>query len=522
MSGGILTQTVVLQASLDEQIETVFGPVAEFLSSIVFFTIPIPGLGVDFPVIVAWLVACGIFFSFYLNFLGLRGAKHAIDLARGKYERLDADGQTTHFQALSTALTSTLGLGDIAGVAMAITIGGPGAVFWMVLAGFFATSTKLAECTLGVKFRQVHEDGSISGGPMYYLRDGLALIGKARFGSVMSKFYAAFMAITVLGLMAFQSNQTAAQVVAVSGDGAFGQFVSDNKWTVGMFMAVLGGIVILGGVKAIGRVAAGLVPMMAATYILGCFAVIAFHIELLPAAFMAIITEAFVPVSVAGGMVGVMIVGFQRAAFSNAAGVGDAAIAHSAVKTDRPATEGFVAGIEPLFDTVILNTISALAIVITGAYLVPDAQELGGVALTSMAFSTVAWWMPYLLAVAIFFFAFTSILAYSYYGAKGLGFLFHDAPLAENIHKIVLLAFTVIGSAISLGPVILLADSLLFLLAFINIVGLYFLAKVIRAEVVGYWTHLKNGDYEADRSDEVGDLAREARVAAGLSERPEE
>lgn len=522
MSGVVTAPVVVLESTIDQQIERVFGPVADWVSSIIFFTVPIPGLNVDFPLIVGWLVVCGVFFSFYLNFLGMRGVKHAIDLARGKYDRPEADGQTSHFQALSTALTSTLGLGNIAGVAMAITIGGPGAVFWMVLAGFFAMSTKLAECTMGVKFRQVAEDGSVSGGPMYYLRDGLATIGRRALGSTLAKIYAGLICIEALGVMAFQSNQAAAQVVTVAGDGAFGQFLANNKWTIGLFMAVLGGVVIMGGVKAIGRVASGLIPLMALLYITGCFAVIAVHIHLLPEAIGAIFAGAFNPEGVVGGVVGVMIIGFQRAAFSNAAGVGDAAIAHSAVKTDRPATEGFVAAIEPLFDTVILNTISALAIVITGAYLIPEAQELGGVALTSMAFATVASWFPYVLAVAIFFFAFTSILALSYFGSKGLGFLFGDAPVAENVFKVTLLAFTVIGSAIALGPVILLADSLVFALGLVNVIGLYFLAKVIRAEVVGYWTHLKNGDYEADRTDEIGEQAREQRVAAGLPARPTE
>lgn len=415
---------------------------------------------------------------------------------------------------MSTALTSTLGLGNIAGVAMAITLGGPGAVFWMVLAGFFAMSTKLAECTMGVKFRHVAEDGSVSGGPMYYLRDGLASIGRKKLGGTLAKIYAGLICIEALGVMAFQANQAAVQVVQVSGDGAFGQFLATNKWTIALFMALLGGIVILGGVKAIGRVASGIIPLMAVTYIVGCFAVIFVHIDMLPTAISAIFAGAFRPEGVAGGMIGVLIVGFQRAAFSNAAGVGDAAIAHSAVKTDRPATEGFVAAIEPLFDTVILNTISALAIVVTGAYLFPDAVEVGGVALTSMAFATVAPWFPYVLAVAVFLFAFTSILALSYFGSKGLGFLFGDAPVAENIFKVVLLCFTVIGSAIALGPVIMLADSLVFLLGVVNIIGLYFLANVIRTEVVGYWDHLVAGDYEVDRTDERGRVARAARDAA--------
>ena len=484
---------------IDETINKYFGPFAEFVSAIVFFSVPM--FGTQIPLIVGWLIAAGIFFTFWLKFLGVRGMKHAIDLARHKYDRPLADGEVTHFQALSTALTSTLGLGNIAGVAVAITVGGPGAAFWMVFAGFFAMSTKLAECTMGVKFRKVREDGSISGGPMYYLRDGLAQIGRPRLGLFLARAWSVCMIIAGLGVMAFQSNQATAQVVASAGSGAIGEFLNANKWAVGLFMAVMGGLVILGGIKAIGRVAAGIVPFMTAVYILGCIAVILTNIGMLPTAVSAIFTGAFSPQGIGGGIVGVMIVGFQRAAFSNAAGIGDAAIAHSAVKTDRPATEGFVAAVEPFFDTVIVNSLSAMAIVITGAYLAPGAMEVGGVALTSMAFETVGAWTKPVLAVAVFLFAFTSILAYSYYGAKSLGFLFGDKPAAENVFKITLLVFTVIGSSVALGPVVMLADSVIFMLAIFNIIGLYFLAGIIREEIMGYWDRLKAGEFEADRLD---------------------
>ena len=484
---------------IDETINKYFGPFAEFVSSIVFFSVPM--FGTQIPLIVGWLIAAGIFFTFWLKFLGIRGMKHAIDLARHKYDRPNADGEVTHFQALSTALTSTLGLGNIAGVAVAITLGGPGAAFWMVFAGFFAMSTKLAECTLGVKYRRVRQDGSISGGPMYYLRDGLAQIGRPRLGLFLARAWSVCMIIAGLGVMAFQSNQATAQVVASVGSGGFAEFLNANRWAVGLFMAAMGGLVILGGIKAIGRVASGIVPFMTAVYILGCIAVILTNIGMLSTAVSAIFSGAFSPQGIGGGIVGVMIVGFQRAAFSNAAGIGDAAIAHSAVKTDRPSTEGFVAAIEPFFDTVIVNSLSAMAIVITGAYLAPGAMEVGGVALTSMAFETVGSWTQYVLAVAVFLFAFTTILAYSYYGAKGLGFLFGDKRAAENTFKIVLLIFTVIGSSVALGPVIKLADAMLFSMAIFNIIGLYFLAKVIRKEIVGYWDRYKVGEFEADRVD---------------------
>lgn len=367
----------------------------------------------------------------------------------------------------------------------------------MVVAGLFAMATKMVECTLGVKFRQVREDGSISGGPMYYLRDGMATIGCPRLGRVLAIVWAACMVVAMLGLMTFQSNQATAQVVNVS-TGGLGDFLSTNRWLVGVFMAIVGGLVILGGIKKIARTAAVMIPFMSAVYILGCLAVIGTNITELPNAIGAIIGGAFSPQGVAGGVFGALIVGFQRAAFSNSAGVGDAPIAHSAVKTDRPPTEGFVASLEPFFDTVCVNVLSATAIVISGVY---TLDGLDGVELTSMAFSTVAEWFTYVLAVAVFLFAFSAILAYSYFGSKSLGFLFGNKTWAENVFKAVFLCFVVIGSAASLDAVVSLADSLLFTLAISNVLGMYFMVRMVRTDFEDYWRRLKAGEFEADRTD---------------------
>lgn len=483
---------------IDEAIESVFAPVAEALEAVIFYSVPL--FGNDVPLIVGWLVGAGIFFTFWLRMLSFRGMKHALDLVRGKYDSSQAEGEVTHFQALSTALTNTLGLGNIAGVAIAITLGGPGAVFWMVVAGLFAMATKMAECTLAVKYRRVNADGSISGGPMYYLRDGLAQLGKRRLGATLAIVWSLCTVIAMLGLMAFQSNQATHQVVTVAEDAGVGQFLSENRWLVGLVVALVGATVIFGGVKKIARTASVLVPFMSATYIIGCIVVILTNFSEIGNAIAIIVGGAFNPEGVAGGALGALIVGFQRAAFSNAAGVGDAPVAHSAVKTNRPATEGFVAALEPFFDTVFVNVLSGLAIVITGVYVLPD---LDGVALTSEAFGTVSPWFTYVLAVAVILFAFSAILAYSYFGAKALGFLFGNKLWAENIFKTAVLCFVVFGSSLSLGSVVGMADSLLFMMSIANILGMYFFAKVLRKEFKDYWSLLNAGDFEDNRTDAI-------------------
>lgn len=487
--------------NIDQLINDTLGPVSEVISGIVFFSVPF--FGTQLPLIVLWLVVAGIFFTVYMRGMSWRGMKHAFELVRGKYDRPDADGEVTHFQALSTALSNTLGLGNIAGVAIAITIGGPGAVFWMVVAGLFAMATKMVECTLAVKYRTVREDGTISGGPMYYLKRGLAELGKPRTGKFLAIGFAFCMTIAMLGLMTFQANQAAAQVVNVT-TGGLHDFLDGNRWIVGAVMAGFGALVIFGGVKKIAKAASIMIPFMSATYIIGCILVIGVNITELGNAVGTIIGGAFNPQGVAGGVIGALIVGFQRAAFSNSAGVGDAPIAHSAVKTDRPPTEGFVASIEPFFDTICVNVLSALAIVITGAYL---QEGLDGVQITSAAFETVAVWFTYVLAIAVFLFAFSAILAYSYFGAKSLGYLIGDKDWVENVYKSLVLLFVVVGSAMGLGAVVALADSLLFTMAVFNIIGLYFLAPVVRREFDAYWKRYKAGEFEADRKDRRKALA---------------
>ena len=478
---------------IDTAIDNVFGPFASWLESIVFFSVPVAGTKV--PLIVGWLVLCGLFFTIWLKFLNVRGLKHAIDLVRGKYTRADAEGEVTHFQALATAVSGTVGLGNIAGVAVAMSLGGPGAAFWMTVCGFLGMSTKMAECMLAVKYRKIRSDGSVSGGPMYYLRDGLAEIGMPGLGKVLSYFWAVCILFGALaGGNAFQSNQAAAQIINVTGGSE--SFFADKGWLIGVIFAVAAGAVIIGGIKSIARVTEKIVPIMAVIYVVSCLTVIVANIEMLPSAFGEIFTGAFAPEGIAGGVIGALIVGFQRAAFSNEAGLGSAAVAHSPVKTDRPATEGYVASLEPFIDTIIICNLTALAIIITGTWNDGDAGDLGGIGLTSRAFETVLPWFPIVLAVAVVLFAFSTMISYSYYGMKGTGYLFGDSKVAENVFKVIFLLFTVIGAASGLKAVITFSDSVIFLMSLGNILGLYFLAKVIRREFDSYRAELRDGRRE--------------------------
>ncbi len=479
---------------IDDTLDQYFAPFAEWLASVVFY--PLPMFGTEAPIIVLWLIVAGTFFTLWLRFLNVRGMKHAVDLVRGKYTPADAVGEVSHFQALATAVSSTVGLGNIAGVAVAITLGGPGAAFWMVVAGFVGMSTKMVECTLAVKYRHVHPDGTTSGGPMYYLRDGLADVGFARIGKFLAIAWALFMMIAALGTNAFQANQATQQLVDVA-DIAW---LTNNKWAIGVAMAALTAAVILGGIKSIARVTSFLVPFMTVLYVTGCLIVILTNVGGVPAALGEIITGAFSPEGVAGGVVGSLVVGLQRATFSNSAGVGDAAVAHSAVKTNRPASEGFVASLEPFIDTIIVCSMTALTIVLTGTWQGSDVHEVSGVTLTSRAFETVAPWFTYVLALAVLLFAYSTILSNSYYGMKGFGFILGDSPKAEKVYKVIFLCFTVIGAASALAPVILFADSVFFLLALCNIIGLYFLAKVVRREFNSYWANLHAGEFKIIKS----------------------
>lgn len=485
--GGVLT-------SIENAINNAFEPITEAVSDVVFYSFDIGGASV--PLVVLWLVVGAIVFTCTFKLLQVRGIKHAIELVRGKHDDPDAPGEVSHFRALTAAVSGTVGLGNIAGVAVAVTLGGPGATLWMILAGLLGMASKFTECTLGVKYRDVHADGTVSGGPMKYLTKGLAERGLPRLGKGMAFVYAIIIIFFgISGGNMFQANQTYAQVRDVTG-GADGFLGSDAaKFGFGLAVAVLIGLVIIGGMKSISAVTAKLVPSMAIVYISACLVVIAVNVDKVPSAFSAIFEGAFSPSGVTGGVIGVMIIGIQRAAFSNEAGLGSAAIAHSAVKTRHPVTEGFVAMLEPFIDTVVICTATALTIVIANTpswqeqrQVVADTGELpaGGVTLTSDAFATVLPWFPYVLTVAVALFALSTAITWAYYGSQAWMSLFGRSTIAKHSFNVIFCVFTVVGTVLSLGSVLDFADAALFALAFVNIIGLYILLPVVRKELRDY------------------------------------
>ncbi|RMF11791.1 MAG: alanine:cation symporter family protein, partial [Alphaproteobacteria bacterium] len=404
-------------------------------------------------------------------------------------------GEVTHFQALTAALSGTVGLGNIAGVAIAISIGGPGATFWMIMAGLFGMSTKFTECTLGVKYRRIDEEGVVSGGPMYYLWLGLKKRGEwmGRFGRGLSIFFALLCLGAAFGAgNMFQVNQSTAQFMNVMVPWLFGpdSFMADMPWLVGLAYAILVGMVIIGGIRSIVQVTERLVPLMAFIYVGAALVVIFQHADMLPAAMTAIVTGAFTPLGVAGGFFGVLIQGIRRASFSNEAGVGSAAIAHSAVKTTEPVSEGMVALLEPFVDTVVICTMTAFVIIVTGMYQTAEAAD--GIALTSDAFATVLPWFPYILSIAVLMFAYSTSITYYYYGERAFLFLIGpDRKWAENAYKVAYLLVLIVGSSMQLTSVMDFADAMLLAMAFPNMVGLYIMAGEVKRDLDLYLAKVK-------------------------------
>ncbi|MCL7763195.1 alanine:cation symporter family protein [Polaribacter sp. Z014] len=508
------------EASMDEKIEAKFKPFADAVSSVVFY--PISIVGIDVPIVIIILLLGALFFTLYFKFANITLLGVAFHATRGKYDKIDHHsvdiaagdatpggdvfesiqaegviGEVTHFQALTAALSATVGLGNIAGVAVAIAIGGPGATIWMIVAGFLGMSTKLVEATLGVKYREVGEDGKIYGGPMYYLKKGLKEKNLGGFGKVLAGFYAVFViGGSFGGGNMFQSNQAAAQFKQLFG--------LDSGFFFGVLMAVLVGIVIIGGIKRIGQVTEKVVPFMGIMFVGASLVIIIMNLSILPDAIAQIWNGAFSQTSVVGGLIGVMIVGFQRAAFSNEAGVGSASIAHAAVKTKFPASEGIVASIGPFVDTVIICTMTAVVIVVTnlknnlfnysnldeGGNVIMNAtgKHLGGVDLTSVAFDSAIPNFSILLTIAVILFAFSTMLSWSYYGIQGWKYLFGKSKIVDITYKALFLIFVVIGASSSLGSVIEFSDAMIFAMVFPNVIGLLLLAPKVKVELKKYLT----------------------------------
>ncbi len=512
------------EKTIDERVNDAFMPFATWWEG--FVLTPIPVAGYDLPIVLILLILGATFFTIYFKVPGISKFGLAINTVRGKYDEMDdhgveksnlnvvdgdivdtigdesKDGEVSHFQALATAVSGTVGLGNIAGVAVAIALGGPGATFWMVICGLIGMSTKFVECTLGVKYRDVGEDGTVYGGPMYYLSKGLKENGRAGLGKVLGVLFAILcVGASFGGGNAFQSNQAAVQLTTM-----FNLEGGATGLIIGVIMAVLVGIVIIGGIKKIASVTEKIVPFMAGIYVLASLVIIFANIKYVGDAFGMIFAGAFTPAAGIGGIVGVIIVGFQRAAFSNEAGAGSAAIAHSAVRTKYAASEGVVALLEPFIDTVVICTMTALVIIFfnmdTGAFeygnavgstvLLTDSQTyVGGVDLTSMAYDSVIPGFRYVLTIAIIMFAFSTMISWSYYGLQSWKFLFGRGKVADTVYKILFLLFVVIGAAATLDAVIKFSDAMILALVFPNMVGLLFLFPKVKAELNSYLSDIK-------------------------------
>ncbi|WP_146341040.1 sodium:alanine symporter family protein [Nesterenkonia sp. NBAIMH1] len=484
------------------QIDSNFGVVADWFGSIIFWGPEYDGQGIL--LVVVWSVLAAIGFTIYFKGVQFTGFKTALEVVRGKYSRDDDPGEVPHFQALTSALSATVGLGNIAGVAAAISLGGPGATFWMILIGLCGMATKFVEATLGVKYRYIDEDGIVHGGPFQYLKVAFGKLPQPVVAVITGIFAFAIIAFGIGGGGMYQTNQTMTQAQAVSTQYFSGTALEDfftstaGALIFGIIFAFLVGLVIIGGIRSIGKVTSRLVPAMAIVYVVGALIVILVNITEVPTAIGTIIGGAFNPEGIAGGILGVIIMGAQRAAFSNEAGIGSAPIAHSAAKTRRPASEGFVASLEPFIDTVVVCTMTALVIIIgmqNPAFneMHSEGEQVGSVADTSAAFATVMGWFPIVLLLCVALFAFSSIVTWAYYGTQAWRHVFGKSPVKDNIFRAIVLVFVVLGCLTSFGSILEFADAALFLCIFINVVGLVVLAPKVKAEVKQYVADRKAG-----------------------------
>lgn len=513
-------ESMAVEKGLDERINEWFTPIADAWGSVIFYPIEFTG-SISVPIVVMLLVGGALFFTLYFAFVNIRKFGLAIGVVRGKYDYLDkqaipvhADdlyitpegdipgtirdeshhGEVNHFQALATAVSGTVGLGNIAGVAVAVSLGGPGATFWMIICGLLGMSSKFVECTLGVKYRDIDVNGTVHGGPMYYLNRGLKEMNMGGLGKVLAALFAMFcIGGSFGGGNAFQANQATAQIIEMTGlqGGSAGFFI-------GLVMAILVGVVIIGGIKRIANVTEKLVPFMALLYVVASIIILVMHFSILDDAIALIVKSAFTPSAAVGGFFGVLIQGFRRAVFSNEAGTGSASIAHSAVKTKYPASEGLVSLLEPFIDTVVICTLTALVIVVynmNGIFeygAVADTSTAAGVGLTSAAYNDAIPHFSYILTVAVVLFAFSTMISWSYYGLQSWKYLFGRSKTSDLSYKFLFLVFVVIGSSASLGAVIDFSDAMIFAMVFPNMIGLFLLAPRVKEELDKYITAIRS------------------------------
>ncbi|MFM7163925.1 MAG: alanine/glycine:cation symporter family protein [Planctomycetaceae bacterium] len=496
-----------------EPVDKFFGVVNGYVGGFIFFPIPLGSSG-EIPFAVLILVSGALFFTIRMGFISLRAFGHSISIIAGKYDNQNDKGDVSHFQALTTALSATVGLGNIAGVTTAIALGGPGAAFWMVLAGFLGMSSKFVECTLGQKYREVRPDGRIMGGAMYYLSRGLAELGLAPLG----KLFAVCFAVLCVG-GSFAGGNAYQVKGSLDAVGQTVPFFKEFPWIYGLLMLVLTAIVIIGGIRRIASTADKIVPVMCSVYVLAGLLILLKNYSAVPAAFSLILSSAFSPDAFRGGFIGVLVWGFKRAAFSNEAGVGSAAIAHAAAKTDYPIREGIVALLEPFVDTIVVCTMTALVIVITGAYDYQNpafpaeykaqftlndknvAEAVSGASLTSLAMDSQIPGFRYVLACATFLFAYSTMISWSYYGERCWAYLFGEG--FSMAYRAIFLVFTFLGSVISATNVMDFGDLMIFGMMLPNMVGLLLLSGKVRRDLDAYWTKLKTGELDREHQEKV-------------------
>jgi alanine or glycine:cation symporter, AGCS family len=458
--------------TVDETINAWLAPIADWLGKVVFYAVPVAGA--ELPLILVWLIAGGVVCTLAFRFVNLRGFGHSLRVIRGDYSQRTSPGEASPFQALSTAVSGTVGLGAIGGVAIAVTLGGPGAAFWMVVAGFLGMSTKFAEVTLAVKYRKVRPDGTVSGGAMYYVPIALERRGWPRLG----KFLAGFFCVAAVGgsLTIFQVNQAYVQFNAVTG--------FDQAFVFGLVIAVWIGFVLFGGVKRIVQWTDKLSPLMCLLYIVACAVVLGANAANVPGALLTIVREAFAPEAVTGGVIGALIAGFRRAAFANEAGLGSAPMAHATVRTNEPMSQGFAALMEPFLDTVIICLATALVVVVSGVYQTSSAE---GIALTSDAFATVVPWFPIVLAVVAILFALSTVLSWGYYGEQAWTWLFGERQPSRVAYRLFLCAVLSVAGTFDINQLTNIVDSLNFSMAIPNLIAVYLLLPELRADLADYW-----------------------------------
>ena len=466
---------------LDQKIENLVKPISEFFTEIIFVSVSLQNNSL--PIVVIWLVFASLFFTFYFRFINIRAFKKAILVAIGKYDKPNSPGEITHFQAFTTAMSGTIGLGNIAGVAVAISIGGPGAMLWMIIMAFFGMTLKFVEVSLGHKYRKIYPDGTVSGGAIRYLSSGLKEHGFPNLG----KFLDVMFAICCIGGSfgggnMFQANQAFQQIIIASG-GENSPFY-ERGWLGGLVFAFIVGSIIIGGIKSIGKVTEKLVPIMGGLYCLACVYIIFTNYTLIPETFYVIFLNAFSSEATFGGVIGVMIAGIKRAVFSNESGIGSAPIAYAPAKSDNHLNTGFMSLLAPFIDTIIICSMTALVIIITGSYL--DSNNIEGVELTSRAFESVFSWFPLLLAFAITLFAISTLITWSYYGLRCWTYLFGQNNWSIYSYKIIFLMFTIIGTSMNLNSVINFSDAMIFAMSIPNIIGLYFLAPSLFKDLKKY------------------------------------